>query len=96
MISFAKISEYSVEMKTQYAQLNTPLSFNQIVEIVKQLPSYEKQQLGELIWAEQDMGNVVIPQTHKQIVRERVMKYEDSPSSYLSWDDIERKMATRK
>ncbi|HSV77001.1 MAG TPA: addiction module protein [Bacteroidales bacterium] len=39
---------------------------------------------------------VEIPEEHKQIVRERVKKYENSPGSYLSWNDIDRKMATRK
>ena len=37
----------------------------------------------------------VIPEEHKIIVRERIKKYEKSPDSYLSWDDIERKMAAR-
>jgi hypothetical protein len=39
---------------------------------------------------------VEIPEEHKQIVRERVKKYENSPGSYLSWNDIDRKMAARK
>jgi len=37
-----------------------------------------------------------IPEEHKQIVLERIRKYENNPNSYLSWDDIEHKMADRK
>lgn len=33
-----------------------------------------------------------IPEEHKQIVRDRIKKYENSPESYLSWEDIENKM----
>ena len=36
---------------------------------------------------------IKIPEEHKLIVRERIKKYENSPESYLSWEDIERKMA---
>ena len=39
---------------------------------------------------------IVIPEEHKQIVRERIEKYENNPGSYLSWDEIESKMASRK
>ena len=33
-----------------------------------------------------------IPEEHKQIVRNRIAKYKDSPQSYLTWEDIENKM----
>jgi hypothetical protein len=83
-------------MNSQHVQLNIPLSFKQVVDIVKQLSPSEKQQLGEVLWAEQNIDDIVIPEEHKQIVRERIKKYENSPDSYLSWNDIERKMAARK
>ncbi|RLD27471.1 MAG: hypothetical protein DRI54_01030 [Bacteroidetes bacterium] len=35
---------------------------------------------------------VDIPEEHKNIVRERIKKYENKPGSYLEWDDIENKM----
>jgi hypothetical protein len=44
----------------------------------------------------QNVGDIVIPEEHKQIVRERIKKYETSPDCYLSWNDIECKMETRK
>lgn len=83
-------------MKAQHVQLNIPLSFQQIVDIVKQLSPSEKQQLVEVLWTEQSIDDIVIPEEHKQIVRERIKKYEDNPGSYLSWNDIERRMAARK
>ena len=42
------------------------------------------------------VADIVIPEEHKLIVRKRIQKYENSPESYLSWDDIERQMAARK
>ena len=30
-----------------------------------------------------------IPEEHKLIVRDRIEKYENSPESYLSWEDME-------
>ena len=82
-------------MDTQHIQLNVPLSFKQVVDIIKQLSPSEKQQLSEVLQAEQNDDDIFIPEEHKQIVRERIKKYENSPESYLSWNDIERKMAAR-
>jgi len=61
-----------------------------------EVPLYQKQHLGEVLWTEQSLGNIIIPEEHKQTVRERIKKHENIPGSYLSWDDIEHKMATRK
>lgn len=83
-------------MNAQHIQLNVPLSFKQVIDIVKQLSPIEKQQLSEVLWTEQSVDDIVIPEEHKQIVRQRIKKYENQPNSYLSWDDIERKMAARK
>ena len=66
-----------------------------IVRIVKQLSPSEKQQLGEVLWDEQIVDDIVISEEHKQVVRERIKKYENIPDCYLTWDDIERKMANR-
>lgn len=38
----------------------------------------------------EDSTAIEIPEEHKQIVRERIKKYKNSPESYLSWDDIEK------
>ncbi|MDR2231990.1 MAG: addiction module protein [Tannerella sp.] len=82
-------------MDVQHIQLNIPLSFRQVIDIVMQLSPSEKQQLGEVLWAEQNDDDVFIAEEHKQIVRDRIKKLENSPYSYLSWNDIERKMASR-
>ncbi len=82
-------------MDSQHIQLNVPLSFKQVVDIVKQLSPSEKKQLSEVLEAEQNDDDIIIPEEHKQIVRERIKKYEDSPDSYLSWNEIERKMSNR-
>ena len=77
-------------------QMSVPLSFSQVVDIVNQLSPYEKQQLGEILWREQNEDNLVISEEHKQIVQQRIKKHENSPGSYLSWNDIEHKIAVRK
>jgi uncharacterized protein YlbG (UPF0298 family) len=33
-----------------------------------------------------------IPEEHKSVVRERIQKYENSPKSYLEWEEIEEKL----
>ena len=76
--------------------LNVPLSFGQVLDIVGKLSFSEKQQLSEVLWAEQNIDDIIISETHKQIVRERIKKHENSPDSYLSWNDIERRIAARK
>ena len=83
-------------MSPQHINLKIPLSFKQVVDIVRQLSPSEKQQLTEVLWREQNIDDIVIQEEHKQIVRERIKKYENSPDSYLSWNDIEGKMAARK
>ena len=83
-------------MNTHHIQLNVPLSFTQVVDIVRQLSVTEKRQLSEVLLDEQNMDDMFIPEEHKQIVLERIKKYENSPDSYLSWDDIEHKMAAQK
>ncbi len=83
-------------MKAADLNIKISLNFKQIVDLVRQLSSAEKQQLSEVLRAEQNIDDIVIPEEHKQIVRERIKKYENSPDSYLSWNDIERKMTDRK
>lgn len=83
-------------MNTNQVQLNIPLSFKQVVDIVKQLSPSEKQQLSEVMWEEQNIEDIVIPEEQKQIVRERIKKDENCSGTYLPWNDIERKMNARK
>ena len=83
-------------MNTQNIQLNVPLSFTQVVDIVGQLSISEKRQLSAVLLDEQSIDDIVIPDEHKQIVLGRIEKYGNTPDTYLSWDNIERKMAERK
>ncbi len=83
-------------MSSQHVQLNIPLSFKQVVDIVKQLSPSEKQQLSEVLWTEQSIDPIAIPEEQIQIVRERMQRYENNSESYVTWNDIERKMTDRK
>jgi len=42
-------------MNTQHIQLNVPISFTQVVDIVRQLSTTEKRQLSEVLLNEQNM-----------------------------------------
>lgn len=79
-------------MNAQHIQLNVPLNFNQVIDIVKQLSPKEKQQLSEILWAEKSAADIEIPEEHKQIVLKRLKRMEEHPESCLSWEEIERKI----
>jgi len=83
-------------MNTQNIQLNIPLNFEQVIEIVRQLSPSEKKQLSEFLLSVQNNDDLNISDEQKQVVRDRIKKYEDTPGSYLSWNDIEHKIAGRK
>jgi hypothetical protein len=83
-------------MSTQQILLNVPVSFEQVIDLVKQLSPTEKQQLSEVLLTEQSTDDIEIPEAHKELVRERIKKYEDKPGSYLSWNEIEQKLDARK
>ena len=79
-------------MSTKYIQLNVPLSFNQLVDIVQRLSTKEKLQLGSVLWDETREEEIDIPEEHKQIVGQRLKRMEVQPESCLTWEDIERKI----
>ncbi len=79
-------------MSTQHIRLNVPLSFNQLVDVVRQVSPMEKLQLGSVLWDETNEEEIDIPEEHKQIVRDRLIRMEEKPESCLSWEDIERKI----
>ena len=61
-------------MQTQYnINLNIPLNFSQVVDIVRQLSPSEKTKLKEVLEGEQ---NIVIPEEHKNMVRQRIKTSE--------------------
>ena len=59
------------------------------VEMPKTFTSKKVNMMGHV---QLNVDDIVIPEEHKMIVRERIKKYENTPDSYLSWDDIERKI----
>lgn len=68
--------------------LNIPLNFNQVVDIVKQLSPQEKTKLKEVLESEQED----IPEEHKNIVRQRMKASEADPSRLLDWDKVKHKI----
>jgi hypothetical protein len=83
-------------MSTQQILLNVPVSFEQVIDLVKQLSPAEKQQLSEVLLTEQSTDDIEIPEDQKEIVRERIKKYEDMTGSYFTWNEIEQKLDARK
>lgn len=53
------------------------------LEIVKSISFVKKIEEGY----QQD-----IPEEHKNMVRERIKKYENKPESYLEWEDIDKQL----
>lgn len=79
-------------MSTKHIQLNIPLSFKQLIDIVRQLSPKEKLQLSGVLWDETEEKEIDIPEEHKQIVRQRLKRMEEQPESCLTWEDIEGKI----
>ncbi|MFA5648906.1 MAG: addiction module protein [Bacteroidales bacterium] len=69
--------------------LNVPLNFNLVIDIVRQLSTEEKAKLKEVLESEQEVD---IPEEHKNIVRRRVKASEADPSRLLNWNEVKRKV----
>ena len=69
-------------------QLNINLSFQQLVEVVKQLSPSEKLKLNEVIWSEE----MDIPIEHQKIVLDRVQKSKQNPKRLLNWDEVSKNL----
>lgn len=59
---------------------NEEICFIELMKSISYITNIEKNTLFD------------IPEEHKQIVRERIAKYENSQESYLTWEDIENKL----
>ena len=68
-----------------------PLKFTQLFELVKQLPSKEKQQLLGLLQQERE-DNMPIPEAHKKLVRQRIKKYTQHPEQLIDWDTAKKRL----
>jgi hypothetical protein len=69
-------------------QLHINLSFQQLLEVVKQLSPAEKLQLNDAIWDEASE----IPVEHQRIVLERKQKSKIDPSRMLDWEVAIKKL----
>jgi hypothetical protein len=67
-------------------QLNVNLTFQQLLEIVKQLSPSEKLKLSDFIWDE----SIDIPMEHQKLVLDRIQKSKATPSRMLDWDEASK------
>ncbi len=72
-------------------QIYLPLGFDQLFELVKQLPAKEKQQLIDLLKQEQE-ENIPIPEEHKKLVRQRIKHYKKHPEELVDWETAKKKL----
>jgi hypothetical protein len=68
-----------------------PIDFDQLFELVKQLPAEEKQQLIALLKQEQE-EHIPIPEQHKKLVRRRIKHYKKHPEELVDWATAKKKL----
>ncbi|MBX7225048.1 MAG: addiction module protein [Chitinophagales bacterium] len=66
--------------------VNINLSFQQLVEVVKQLSPSEKLKLNDVIWDE----SAEIPAEHQKLVLDRIKVRKANPSRMLDWDEASK------
>lgn len=69
-------------------RLNINLSFQQLIDIVKQLSPSEKIKLNDVLWDER----MDIPEEHQKSVLERMQKSKQNPERMLDWDEASKKL----
>ena len=69
-----------------------PLSFNQIIELVKQLPVNQKKKLIKTLLPETiDNGeDFEVPEWHKKLVLDRIKNAK--PEDYITWKDFKKEL----
>lgn len=75
-------------MNTQHVNLNIPLTFNQVIDIVKQLSPKERTKLQKVLMEVESCDELEISEEHKNIVRERIKASQSDPSRLLDWDEV--------
>jgi hypothetical protein len=81
----------AMDIQTQKAQIIEQFKQIDDINLLKAIKSLlEYASLNKKISQETE-----IPETHKQIVRSRIKKYANNPESYLTWDQIEQKIADK-
>ena len=66
--------------------VNTQISFNELVSIVKTLSVAEKQLLTEALWDD----NMPVFDEHQNIVKERMEKSKLQPERMLNWESVSK------
>ena len=69
-------------------KLNSDLSFNPLLDAVKQLSPKELLTLNDAIWKEA----IEIPLEHQTCVLNRVAKSELDPSRILDWEEVSKNL----
>lgn len=69
-------------------KLNIDLTFNQLLEAVKQLSPKDKLKINDAIWSD----DMEIPIEHQKIVMERIEKSKLNPDRLLDWDEVSKKL----
>ena len=59
-----------------------PLTFNQLLDLVKQLPEYEKQKLADFLVQEE--AAIYVSEQQQQLVSKRVKKYKYHPELLIN------------
>ena len=67
--------------------LNIDLSFQQLVDAVKQLSPTEKLKLNDALWSDNNMN---IPSEHQDLVLERINKSKKSSITMLDWEEASK------
>ena len=71
---------------------NTNEEFNKVLKLVQNLSPVSRLGLRDYLNSEHLIQEITISEEQKSIVRDRIAKYEQSPGSYLSWDEIETRL----
>ncbi|MDR6968953.1 hypothetical protein J2X31_002979 [Flavobacterium arsenatis] len=69
-------------------KLNIDLTFNQLLEAVKQLSPKDRLKINDAIWSD----DMEVPIEHQKIVMERIEKSKLNPERLLDWDEVSKKL----
>ena len=78
-------------MNTQH--INISLSFNQVVDIVKQLSPIEKKKLKKVLQAEdQVVEHIEVSEEQQRLVMQRFDSVRKNPERLLDWDEAKKSL----
>lgn len=66
--------------------ISVELSLDQLKDVVKQLSPDEKLELNDALWND----NILIPEEHKVLVRERIKLAKEDPGRMLDWETVSK------